>query len=404
MNELLLIKFFLNKDIYTRYRHLVGNELVQGDALILLTLLDDWFISNDKPISLDDLYFLALTRFTREQADLLFQSLRALEPSETINTFLEDLNKKHLLEQISLASYEAANGKNVTHKLHDLFDQLGNVKVEDKECFIDSDLSEILDDTVKEPGLRWRLKTLNRMLGSLRAGDFGFFVARPETGKTTMLASEVSFMAEQLREDQGPILWFNNEEQGKKVKLRVYQAALGSSLSDLLKDPRSADSKYLELTHGKIKIYDNAVTHKKVVESLSKKYKPSLIIFDQIDKVQGFTSDREDLRLGAIYQWARELAKTHNCPVIGVSQAAGEAEDTQWLNMGHVSNSKTAKQAEADWIVGIGKLEDPSYNKVRYISVMKNKLMGDSDTEPVLRHGKMEVIIEPQIARYLDIT
>ena len=34
MNELLLIKFFLNKDIYTRYRHLVGNELVQGDALI----------------------------------------------------------------------------------------------------------------------------------------------------------------------------------------------------------------------------------------------------------------------------------------------------------------------------------------------------------------------------------
>ena len=78
MNELLLIKFFLDKDIYTHYRHLVGNELVQGDALILLTLLDDWFISNDKPISLDDLYFLALTRFTREQGDLLFQSLRGL--------------------------------------------------------------------------------------------------------------------------------------------------------------------------------------------------------------------------------------------------------------------------------------------------------------------------------------
>jgi hypothetical protein len=119
--------------------------------------------------------------------------------------------------------------------------------------------------------------------------------------------------------------------------------------------------------------------------------------------VQGFSSDREDLRLGAIYQWARELAKQYNIPVIGVCQADGTAENVQWLNMGHVSNSKTSKQAEADWIVGIGKLEDPAYSKVRYVSVMKNKLTGDADTEPMLRHGKMEVLIDPVIARYQDI-
>lgn len=404
MNELLLIKYFLNKEAYTQYRHLIGQDLVQGDTGILLNLLDDWYTTHQDDLSIDEFYFIVLTKFDKEKTDLLFQTIRHLDASAAITEYLQDLHKKALYEQISLVSYEAANGKNVAFKLQNLMDKLGEVKVEEKEFFIDSDLSEILDDTVKEPGLRWRLNTLNRMLGSLRPGDFGFFVARPETGKTTMLASEVSFMAEQIKEDQGPILWFNNEEQGKKVKLRVYQAALGASLVDLLKDPQSADKRYLELTHDKIKIYDNAVTHKKVVESLCKKYKPSLVIFDQIDKVQGFTSDREDLRLGAIYQWARELAKMYECPVIGVSQAAGEAEDTQWLNMGHVSNSKTAKQAEADWIVGIGKLEDPNYTKVRYISIMKNKLMGDKDTEPVLRHGKMEVIIEPTIARYVDIS
>jgi replicative DNA helicase len=70
----------------------------------------------------------------------------------------------------------------------------------------------------------WRLKSLNTALGSLRMGDFGFVFARPETGKTTFLASEVTFMAEQT---EGNILWFNNEEQGGKVKSRCYQATLG---------------------------------------------------------------------------------------------------------------------------------------------------------------------------------
>ncbi|MCL5460081.1 hypothetical protein M3M33_15700, partial [Loigolactobacillus coryniformis] len=83
------------------------------------------------------------------------------------------------------------------------------------------------------------------------------------------------------------------------------------------------------------------------IEDLCSKYSPSLVVIDQIDKVKGFTGDREDLKLGAIYQWARELAKTH-CPVIGVCQADGTAEGVKWLNMGHVTSAKTTKQAEAD--------------------------------------------------------
>jgi replicative DNA helicase len=67
------------------------------------------------------------------------------------------------------------------------------------------------------------------MLGSLRKGDFGFVFARPETGKTTFLASEISFMAEQLSDDDGPSLWINNEEQSEKPMLRCIQATLGAS-------------------------------------------------------------------------------------------------------------------------------------------------------------------------------
>lgn len=242
------------------------------------------------------------------------------------------------------------------------------------------------------------------MLGSLRGGDFGFIFARPETGKTTFLASETTFMAEQLSEEDGPILWLNNEEKGSKVKIRCYQASLGATLAAINSNPIAARNAYMQKTHGKHMIYNpTGAIHKSTVEKLCRRYKPSLLIFDQIDKIVGFEADREDLKLGAMYQWARELAKEFDCPVIGVCQADGSGEGQKWLTMGNVANAKTAKQAEADWIVGIGKVADTGYENLRYLYASKNKLSGDEDSDPNLRHGKKECLIRAEVARYQDI-
>jgi hypothetical protein len=151
-------------------------------------------------------------------------------------------------------------------------------------------------------------------------------------------------------------------------------------------------------------LYDpKGAIHKSTVEKLCRRYKPSLIVVDQIDKIVGFEADREDLKLGAIYQWFRELAKEYNCAVIAVCQADGTGEGQKWLNMNNVSSAKTSKQAEADWILGVGKIHDVGYENLRYLNVSKNKLAGDEDTNPDLRHGRKEVIIRAEVARYEDI-
>lgn len=106
--------------------------------------------------------------------------------------------------------------------------------------------------------------------------------------------------------------------------------------------------------------------------------------------------------MGAIYQWAREIAK-ENCPVVGVCQADGTAEGERWLHMGHVANAKTAKQAEADFILGIGKTNEAGWERTRFINISKNKLTGDDDSDPEARHARLEVLIKPEIARYEDI-
>jgi len=242
------------------------------------------------------------------------------------------------------------------------------------------------------------------MLGSIRGGDFGFIFARPETGKTTFLASETTYMAEQLSDEVGPILWLNNEEAGAKVKIRCYQAALGATLAAINSNPAGAQKAFIDKTKGKLLLLNpKGSISKRMVEKLVEQYRPSLVLYDQIDKVVGFNNDREDLRLGAIYQWARELGITYDFPSIAVCQADGTGEGQKWLTMGNVANAKTAKQAEADWILGIGKTPDIGYENLRYLHASKNKLAGDPDSDASLRHGRKEVLIRADIARYVDI-
>jgi replicative DNA helicase len=260
-------------------------------------------------------------------------------------------------------------------------------------------LEYLVNEAIAKPGLRWRLTTLNQSLGSLRKGNFGFIFARPETGKTTFLASEVSFM---LTQTEGCVVWINNEEEGDTVMFRVYQAFFGVTSEELFANVPKFRQLFKEATQGRFKLYDSAQTDRTIVETICKRWKPALLVIDQIDKIKGFDADRPDLQLGAIYIWARELAKEY-CPVIGICQADGSGENVRYLSMANVANAKTSKQAEADFILGIGAIHDQGWESVRFLNISKNKLRGDADTQSKLRHAKMEVLIQPDVARYKDM-
>lgn len=234
--------------------------------------------------------------------------------------------------------------------------------------------------------------------GMLLVRRNGAVAVSGNTGKTTFLASEVSYFAEQC---DSPILWFNNEEQGSKVKLRIYQASLGIGLTELLNNRDKYGKQFFDKTARKIILNDAANTTKNDAQRLIELYQPGCIVFDQLDKIQGFSGDREDIRLGNIYIWARNIAKQY-CPVIGVCQADATGEGKRWLTMDNVASAKTTKQAEADWIIGIGKTHNENEEYFRYLSICKNKLLGDEDTDPILRHGHLTVKINPYIARYED--
>ena len=322
---------------------------------------------------------------------------------DAVVNLLNEHRRRGLAGDLAKLALDVEDGSASPDSLIEKFKDFEEDEVEDKEFnFQSMDLDDIYEEQEKNPGLRWRLNWLNKSLGSLRKGNFGFIFARPETGKTTFLASEITHM---IKQTDGDILWFNNEEANIGVAERINQAFAGVERNILKGQQRAAYKKhYKDIVGDRIKLVGNEITEStnpKVIEDILKKSNPALIIFDQIDKIKGFKADRNDLELKAIYQWAREIAKKY-APVIAVSQASGEADGKLWLTMNMVDGSKTGKQGEADWMLGIGKEQDNT-SRLRYFNILKNKLPGDDDTLPDLRHGSTQVLIKPEIARYEDI-
>lgn len=404
MNFLYLIKqlFIYNK--YLKYRHHIKIEKDQKEIYYLFKALDQLMEKFAKDISFEDYALWVQVNLGNDYA----QYIQLLKETNTDDTILEaslnEIKTRSLAYKLAELALAASEGKRTKEELVDFLQEFASSDTKETGSpFISTSLSELYDDAYKHQGLRWRLGSLNQSLGSLRGGDFGFIFARPETGKTTFLADQGTYFTEQLNEADGPGLWFNNEEQHKKVMLRCIQAALGISMQEIARDIRGYEEQYKAITKDKLKIPNMDVTHKREMEAICKDVKPSFIIIDQVSKVRGFNNDREDLRLGAAFEWSRDLAKEFDCPVIGVNQADGSGEGKKYLDMSNVANSKTAVQAEADFILGIGKSNDQGFELIRHFNISKNKLAGDEESNPAKRHAKWDALIQPNIARFKDL-
>lgn len=407
-----LLVLLLSKEAYSAYYESIDKAHLKENYRELYNLylvLKKAHESTEADLSLQDFrafFFGSYPDVDKEVYTALFDLLQSTQIDPSLGlTMLKDIKARKQALALSEAYFNFSNGNLDKEQLAAIVDSnagLDGAADSEEFEFVTTSLSEIIHNIFQKPGLRWRLDALNKSLGSLRKGNFGFVFARPETGKTTFLASEISYMLDQLQEEDGSVIWFNNEQVGAEVMLRMYQGYFGLTLEAIKANVAKYEAAFKSRTKGKFLLVDNANISKAMVEKIVKRFNPSLIVFDQIDKIKGFVNDREDLRLGAIYIWARELAKMY-CPVIGICQADGTAEGQKWLTMDHVANAKTSKQAEADWILGMGAIHAEGMQFIRYLHLSKNKLIGDEDTLTKLRHGRMEVLIQPEIARFKDI-
>lgn len=281
-------------------------------------------------------------------------------------------------------------------------------------------IEDLLKAEENDSGLHWRLRCLNEHIKPLRAGDFVIVAARPDKGKTTFCASELTHMAAQMDVtwpgENRSVLWFNNEGPGNRIVMRNFQAALNATVEDLVRlsnepstDPRwktKVREDYAAALGGRpgaLRIFDIHDMWNHEVEDIMKQYRPGLVLFDMVDNIKfgGETNNngqRTDQLLEAMYQWARLMGVKHDCAVMATSQISADGDGVSYPTLPQLKDSKTGKQGAADVIITIGALNDPVLEKSRYIGTTKNKKV---------RTGKRaspqaEVFFDSQRGRYKE--
>lgn len=267
----------------------------------------------------------------------------------------------------------------------------------------DTDIDLLLQEDLDDSGIRWRLNVLNEHMRPLRPGDFGIIAGRPDKGKTTFLTSEVTFMAGQLPEDRN-VLWLNNEGMSGRIVKRLYQSALGKSISEMvaLSQAGELSGLYEEVVgrRDKIRVVNVHGFHVGQVEAIIENSNPGIIVYDMIDNIKGFQGEsRTDLQLEEMYKWARERGVKYDCINLASSQISNEGDGLQFPTLGMLKDSKTGKQGACDFQLMIGAMNEQSMQYSRYISLPKNKLRRED--RPGDPH--CEVVFNANMARYEDL-
>jgi replicative DNA helicase len=386
MIEHSILKLFVqDESLYEKYHNVVKLDYVRENYPVLYKAFKCLPVGSLEALEAKYLtLYPAIKDGDRQSLRTLIESVQSADEAKEIIPYLE----KHLTQawanDVAHLALDVAQGSDVT-KLDEAIAQREStleIAANDVE-FISTDLAELMEQDTVEGGLHWRLNCLNQSLGPLRKGNFGHIFARVNTGKTAMWVSEVTHMVQQVEK---PILIFFNEEQGRDVVYRMYNAITGMTYLELTTNVKRAKDIWEQKVGDKIKFIDdpskvNKITMEKIIAQVD----PALIIIDNMDKVKGFSADRKDLLLHEIYKWGRDLAKTY-CPVITVGQADNSGHNSKVIDESQMADSKTAKPSEMDFIIGIGREDKEGYENMRYITVSKNKLRGDANTIEELRH------------------
>ena len=251
----------------------------------------------------------------------------------------------------------------------------------------------VLDFSV--PAIRWAF-------GGIVVGDMIVVGANPDSGKTTYLLGECSYMLPQLPDDK-VILYFSNEQSMKNMKHRLLSSVLHKRPAEIFADSVQSLKEFQDKGGDRIMIYDQSFMNMKFVEDRLRRHEGDigLIVFDQLWKIRGISKSTNDfMQLGHQFSWARGVCKEH-APVIAVHQADGSAYNVDYHGMENLFGSRVAVQGEADAICMIGlKTDGSTLPNLRYFNVAKNKLPGKPGAD---RNPRFQAFIDHERACFKEV-
>ena len=404
MIEKQIIKLMLDKDFYTEYKGQVSRNVFQGSFGSLYDTIQKAHDKYDADISIDELYSLhtavfnpALTRAAKEQFSELLEDIKETQqPSKQIaDDIIKILIERDVAQKIAIEATEIFNGKPADFNfITNIIEKHKTGLPAEKLDAVTNDIDELLDKLNVVSKWSFNLAVLKDGIGGIGPGNLMIAFARPEVGKTAFWVSLVS-APYGFAQQGAKVHAFINEEPAVRTQMRAISSFTGLNKEQIIDNINLARNDWANIKDN-IKMIDTVDWSMDDIDSHCEKYKPDIIVIDQLDKVNmKGTYARTDEKLRAIYTSAREIAKRRECVVIAISQASAEAQNKDHISFDMMENSKTGKAAEADLIIGIGnKFSDNPDNDSRVLNITKNKITG--------WHGSPGCLINKYISRFTN--
>ena len=253
------------------------------------------------------------------------------------------------------------------------------------DTYIDQTIGSLLSEVSDDKGIKFRkFSALREGILGLQGGASIAVAARPDKGKTSFLAYVLTDFAPQCVEFFGkdrPILWLCNEGSGKRIIPRIYQAALGKDLNELIAMSNAdtlvpAYEKAIGADVGYIRVKDAHGMSLPQITQVIESMRPCVVVYDMLANVrlglgQGSASKADEIeKLG---QGIRELAVLQDHIALSTVQISVEGDNDLYPAYTHLKDSKTALQGAVDVILMLGSLNNPAAETLRGLSSPKNK-------------------------------
>jgi replicative DNA helicase len=404
--EIELIKTLLNHEAYQSSQAKLRQSIFSEDGADLYVLLKDAHEKYEADLKPEDLYSIWLSKnpvATTSEINEFRDNVDDLKRAEAITPqvagdVIESLWRREIGRDVANIGINMSEGDtSALLKLQSLIEKVSDSYMPDEFGDPTTDnIYELLAETSDDNRWKFNIETLARHVYGIGPAEFGIVFARPETGKSAFLISIIAGPGGFCQQG-AKVLYLGNEERTTRTKLRAIQACSGMTREEITSNPDLAMSKY-QAIKDRLIMKDVQEWDLDTINAYCEKIKPDAVFIDQADKVtiSGLYNSSHE-RLRELYRSLRELAKRHDCALIGVSQASAEAEGKTRVDFSMLEGSKTGKAAEADLIIGIGKAssgDDNEPDNRRFINVSKNKLSGF--------HGYVIAMIEPEVSRYVE--
>jgi archaellum biogenesis ATPase FlaH len=253
-----------------------------------------------------------------------------------------------------------------------------------------------IDELVETVGEGKRIRLVPAALnketaGGVLRGHNIVIYGRPESGKSMMAINlSAGFCNQNLR-----TMYAANEEPISDVQKRHLSRMSGIPISRIQESRADLE---LAVERAKARGYDNLYAQElrtgrvAEVEALIRKYKPDVLIVDQIKNLHIPGVGNQAQELDAIARELRRMAKQYQMVLGMVTQAGDSAEQKLKLGMSDIEGSKTGIPGAADLMIGVGVSDAYAAQNRRMISLPKNKLSG--------KHSFFTLYVEPQFSLY----